>query len=381
MTFSVSLLLGPGSPAPGWMMAALDSLEVQQSDRAPNGFQLAFTTPRNPDEASDYKVLAASQLQAGQRIIITATVGSATAVLIDGFITHTQLQPPTQREEARILVTGEDVSVMMDMHEYSMEYPYMTDSLIAFAILEEWGSLGITPNVTTTVGTLVSVFSVPQQIGTDRAFLNQLAAQNAFVFCIRPGPTPGLNEGYWGPPLRTATPQPTLTVDMAGGGNILTLSAAFDGTAPTLIYGLVQDTLTGLPLPVLTLGSTRSGRLAAHPQLMDTLSFQPMRLFNHQGLNILQAEARAQAIVDASTDQVVTLTGKLDALRYGSILTAPGVVGLRGAGDSFDGYYYVQKVTHSVSRGAYIQEFALTREGLGSTVSTLPVQQRAGGQA
>ena len=194
-------------------------------------------------------------------------------------------------------------------------------------------------------------------------------------------PRPRSNgERYWGPPLRGSTPQPALTVDSGGGGNVLTLSTTFDVLAPQLIYGLVQDTLTGLPLPAASLPfvASRSPAMAARQLFDNDIGFQPIRLFDHQGLNILQGEARAQAITDASTDQVATVTGRLDAMRYGGILVAPGVVGLRGAGGSFDGYYYVQKVVHSISRGAYIQEFALAREGLGSTVPSFPPTQVAG---
>jgi hypothetical protein len=380
MGFSIGLYLGPGAPAPPWMMASLDSVEVVQSDRAPNGFQLTFTTPRTATEIVDYQVLAAAQLQAGQRIIITAAVNGASQVLMDGFITRVQLQPPTPQEEARITVIGEDVSVMMDMYEYSLEYPYMPDSAIAALLLVEWMGLGVTPEVTVTATDMLSIFYVNQQVGTDRAYLNQLATQNAYVFCIRPGPVVGQSRGYWGPPLSSEPPQPVLTVDANGFGSVVSLSATFEATAPQLIYGLVQDTLTGLPLPAAALFSTRSAVLAAQPRLLDSFPMQPVRLFDHQGLNIMQAEMRAQAILNASTDQVVTLTGRLDALRYGSILTAPGVVGLRGVGYTFDGYYYVQKVVHSVSRGAYIQEFALAREGTGSTVGIIPsAQVTAGG--
>jgi hypothetical protein len=62
----------------------------------------------------------------------------------------------------------------------------------------------------------------------------------------------------------------------------------------------------------------------------------------------------------------VTATGKLDAARYGGILRARGTVGLRGAGWSYDGFYYVKKVTHSLRQDEYNQEFTLTRDGLGS---------------
>ena len=86
-----------------------------------------------------------------------------------------------------------------------------------------------------------------------------------------------------------------------------------------------------------------------------------------QGLNLVKATARAQALVDESTDNVVTASGTLDALRYGAILEARALVGLRGAGLSYDGFYYVQSVTHSIRKGEYKQNFTLTREGTGST--------------
>jgi hypothetical protein len=62
----------------------------------------------------------------------------------------------------------------------------------------------------------------------------------------------------------------------------------------------------------------------------------------------------------------VTATGELNALQYGDLLRARGLVGLRGAGFSYDGFYYVKSVTHSIRKGEYKQRFTLTREGTGS---------------
>lgn len=86
------------------------------------------------------------------------------------------------------------------------------------------------------------------------------------------------------------------------------------------------------------------------------------------GLNDAQRRARAQGMVDNSMDEVVTATGDLDALRYGRILKPRGLVDLRGAGESYDGTYYVKKVTHNIDirKGEYKQSFTLTREGLGT---------------
>jgi hypothetical protein len=88
--------------------------------------------------------------------------------------------------------------------------------------------------------------------------------------------------------------------------------------------------------------------------------------FQGSGLNTLQAFARAQGDTDASTDDVVTVNGELDVVRYGDMLQPRGLVGLRGAGFTYDGFYYVKSVTHNISKGEYKQSFTLTREGVGT---------------
>jgi hypothetical protein len=67
----------------------------------------------------------------------------------------------------------------------------------------------------------------------------------------------------------------------------------------------------------------------------------------------------------------VTGDGSLDVARYGGILKARQLVGVRGAGPAFDGLHYVKSVTHKIKRGEYKQDFQLTRNGLVSTVPTV----------
>jgi hypothetical protein len=83
----------------------------------------------------------------------------------------------------------------------------------------------------------------------------------------------------------------------------------------------------------------------------------------------MQALTRAQSLTDSSTDNVVTASGTLDAIRYGNLLKPRGLVGLRGAGLTYDGLYYVKSVTHSITKGEYKQRFTLTRDG---TISNVP---------
>lgn len=57
-------------------------------------------------------------------------------------------------------------------------------------------------------------------------------------------------------------------------------------------------------------------------------------------------------------------TGSLDVMQYGQPLHARALVGVRGAGISYDGLYYVDSVTHNIKRGEYKQNFSLSRDGL-----------------
>jgi hypothetical protein len=77
--------------------------------------------------------------------------------------------------------------------------------------------------------------------------------------------------------------------------------------------------------------------------------------------------ARAARSADA-----VSASGTLDVLRYGRVLRARHLVGVRGAGPAFDGLYYVKRATHTIKPGEYKQSFGLTRNGLLSTLPTVP---------
>ena len=70
--------------------------------------------------------------------------------------------------------------------------------------------------------------------------------------------------------------------------------------------------------------------------------------------------------------EAVTGKGELDVVRYGRILKARGLVGVRGAGPAFDGLHYVKSVTHKIKPGQYKQSFELSRNGLISTIPRVP---------
>jgi hypothetical protein len=83
-----------------------------------------------------------------------------------------------------------------------------------------------------------------------------------------------------------------------------------------------------------------------------------------------QVLAQQLALV-AQSAQAITVSGTLDVVRYGRVLQPRELVGVRGAGVTYDGLYYVSSVTHNLQRGEYTQDFTLAREGLISLTPTV----------
>ena len=68
----------------------------------------------------------------------------------------------------------------------------------------------------------------------------------------------------------------------------------------------------------------------------------------------------------------VKASGELDSFRYGNILRARRLVGVRGAGRSYDGFYKVKSVKHTIEPGvSYKQHFELEREGIGALLPSV----------
>ena len=89
---------------------------------------------------------------------------------------------------------------------------------------------------------------------------------------------------------------------------------------------------------------------------------------------LIPMQAISRGLAEAAKSQdAVTGNGSLDVLRYGRVLKARGLVGVRGAGIAYDGLYYVQSVTSTLKRGEFKQSFKLTRNGLVSITPRVPV--------
>jgi hypothetical protein len=366
----LSLMLGTmlAVPAPAGVTQCLQAVEVSVSDEEMTGFGLTFNA--EPGASDVMQLLSAVLLKPFSRVVVTAAVNGVPQVLVDGLITKLDRVPAQGGRGAALIASGLDVSVAMTLHEESREYPVESPEMIVARLILGYAEFGLVPEVVPTILAVppLPIDRTPIQDGTDLGAIQQLAAMFGYVFYVTPGPVPLVNQAYWGPPLRVGIPQPALSVDLGPATNVESLSFEYDALKPVMVQGDVLDLTTNLEVPVEALVSLRLPPLASIPALVSNLPHTRSMLLRHPGLDVAQAEVLAQAIVDRSTDDVVTASGELDTFRYGSLLRARGLVGVRGAGTLYDGMYYVKSVRHTIARGSWRQQFTLTREGLGPTV-------------
>jgi hypothetical protein len=369
---NLTLLIGPTVPVPATpdIAEALQSVSVTQNDEGRSGFQLVFQIGRaGPTDLLDYALLLNPLLRPFNRVILMVLFNAMPKVLIDGLITNQQFSPGNAPGTATLTLTGEDVSIAMDMTKKRAEWPAMSEMVIANLIIGTYAQYGLVPMVMPppSIDQPLPIERTPVQQGTDLEYLKTMAQRFGFVFYVEPGPAPGVNTAYWGPPKRAGLPQRALTVSQGPETNVDNINFTYNAMAPTIVDDVVQDRLTNTSLPVMTFASLRLPPLAAMPALPFQLpNVRTSLLEQSPGLSVIEAYARAQGVTDKSVDSVVTAQGELDALRYGDVLAPRGIVGLRGAGFTHDGFYYVKSVSHAISRGQFKQRFSLTREGTGA---------------
>jgi hypothetical protein len=364
----LTLLIGPSVPVPAplTLLEALESVEVTHSDAERSGFQITFKVGRSSTDLLDYALLSSPLLKPCNRIVLLVTFNAVPAVLMDGMIMDQQLAASNEPGASTLTVTGEDVSVMLDLAEKSVEHPAQPEAVIALKIIGSYAQYGLIPKVIPppSIDVPLPTERTPVQQGTDLGYLQDMASRFGYVFYITPGPAPLTNTAYWGPPERLGIPQKAISINLGPNSNADIPNFRYDALATTFLTGQIQDRQTNEVLPVQTVASTRPP-LASQPAWA-TQSCVRTRQLRQSGLNTMQAFTQAQAETDSSTDNVITVSGELDAARYAALLKPRGLVGLRGAGYSFDGFYYVKSVTHNIRRGEYKQSFTLTREGLGA---------------
>lgn len=357
---SIRLVLQVGKtvplPAPADVVDAITRVEVTNDAELGDGFQITFTLGK--DQAGNYGLLDGGALDPPSRVVIGVAIGAVPEVLIDGIIAHHQLVPSNEPGMSTLTVTGRDLRQVLDLEEKNQKYGRQPDFVIFTRLIESYGQYGLVPRATPTTDVPIEFQRIPGQHETDLEFIQRMAERNGFVFYIEPV-TFRVNRAYFGPETRAGIPQPALTVNMDAFSNVNTLSFSHDALAPTGAEGSILDPSTKMSIPLPSLPSLRIPPLAANPA--------PARrkVIARCVANKNPAQA-ATAAAATNAPEPINGEGELDTLRYGSVLRARRPVGVRGAGHSYDGDYYVRKVAHVITSGvSYTQQFTISREGTG----------------
>ncbi len=368
----LTLLAGPieAAPVPKPVIDALVSAEVTESATGRSGFQLTFTL-------GDNSILETLFLLAGGlpipvlRVILVVTFGGLPQVIMDGIILHHEVVPDAMQGSSKLVVTGQDLSAMMDLIDFSgLPYPGMSPDVRVLTILGKYGMFGIVPEVipVPVPDVPIPVEQIPSQKQTDLAYIQQLAQEAGYVFYVTPGPLPGMNQAYWGPQVRIGIPQPSLNVNMDSWTNVENLNFRYEPRNSVLPIVFIQEPITKTTLPILippvTPFNPPLGIAVPIPQRIEPMN-------DTAQLNPGQALMRGMAKAVENAD-VVSGDGALDVLRYGQVLRARSLVGVRGAGIAFDGLHYVESTTHRLKPGEYKQSFVLKRNALISNLPLVP---------
>lgn len=365
------LLMGPGVPlpAPPTIGEALRSVEIREREEGRSGFELVFETGRSgPWDLLDLPLLAMPQLRPFSRVCIVGQFNASTEVLLDGIITARSLTPGTSPGGTRLTLTGEDPGVLLDMEEKRREFPGRDITMIVNEVLLPYVAQRILPEVLPPLipDPALPIERVTTQQGTDLQYLRGLAEACGHVLTFAPGPAPGFSTARWGPPTRIGLPQPALSVDLGPATNVLSIRFEANALAPIMISDRVVDNRTGETLPVIAPAPLRTPLAALPAWVANQPNVRRRLLPAGQGAGLAGAMGRAQAMVDSASEAAVTAQGELDVARYGGVLRARALVGVRGAGFTHDGLWRVTSVGHTISRGQYRQNFSLAREGDGS---------------
>jgi hypothetical protein len=371
----LNVLIGPGAvalPASSKLLEALREVEIKYTEEGRSGFKLTFEAGRTgATDFTEDPVVSDPQLKVKNRVVLTAMFGTVPRVVADGIITVILASPGDTGEPTLVEVAGEDLSILFDLEEKIVEHPAQPVPLVVMKIVGSYAQYGLVPMVIppTSVSAPNPVEKVQVQRESDLAYINKIKPAN-YVFTVEPGPMPMVSTAYFGPLQRTAPPQKALSVNMGPETNCSNLSFEYQPNEAAQTEGKVQDSQTNSA----TTAKSSSSPYPALSQDVPTSSADVRKtlLSNTQGLTAAEAMAKAQEQSDR-TGETLKVTGELDASAYGDVLLLGGIIGLRGAGLSYDGLYRIKEVSHLIKPGSYTQSFTLKREGTGSTVPVVPV--------
>lgn len=364
-----TLLLGKGPvvlPAPLDAMSAIEEIEVLQATTETSGFKLTLLAGREgPLGLMGPPFVDDPRMQRGARVVVTVWTGITPTPIFDGIVTMTQYIPGTGEGEGRHILLGRDLSWVMDREQHRVQHPALDETATTYAIAAQYATYGLVPVVIppVVIDPPIPLDRVPQQTGTDLAYLRKLACRHGYKVFVEPGPAPGVSQLYFGPVPRPGLPQKAISVNLGPISDAYDVTVQHNGETLTATRARVHDRATGQVVPLEIPTATTTPQSALSDALTQIGNMRTEEL-ETSGYNAAQVLARLMARTNQTAETVVKVTGTIDTARYNAVLKPWHAVEIRGLGMIYNGQYTVSEVRHLLRPGSYQQSFALQRDGV-----------------
>jgi hypothetical protein len=351
------------APMPVPFFQALRDIEIETSIGRASIFRMHFDLSRTI--FGDFDALAFDIFRPLLPVKISVAAGLPfPQVLINGYIKDTKLQAGSAPGTSRLEIVGMDaLGTLMTNNQKPFPWPNLSETSIAAAI---FGKYAMIPLIDPLPPTRTILDTTTNQRIYDAPFLFELAHANNFELYIQPDPVLGTDVGHLHRPYTYLPSQGVLSIDFGKQSNLTKFDVSNDMLQPTGVVGASIEPNTRAPIPAVGVTSTEPP-MGLEPTLFRVIP-PPVARQAPNGCAANPTEAQLRALAHASaTSRSITAQGEVDGIQFGRPLRVGLPVLVRGAGRQNSGLYYVQSVTHRISRDDYLQSFSAWRNAVGLT--------------
>jgi hypothetical protein len=379
VTYTVLIGLPP-VPLPPPLLGALQKIEVETSIELASVFRLRFGISQTAFGDWDLLMPQYEELFFRPMTLVQIRVKIGIDIpkaIINGYITNQKILYDDEGGASAMEITGMDATMMMNLQEKVIPWPLPNDGAVAAAIFAQYG---IVPMVSPTLPFNLDPTDMTVQRGTDIRFLRRLAQRNGFECFVQPQPQSGIDFGYFGPPLNIpGLPQAVLNVKMGAQTNVTEFKIRYDMVRPTMAVSAGVDVMTRSPAIAISVAPSVSppptsglypwgapmGLQDATLRALGGAHPPPMVLPAQTGVMALPGLAVVNQAIANRSSWAVVAEGTVGA--DAGMLSAGGIVNVRGVGMAFNGSYYVTRVAHVFECGGYTQKFEARRNAIDMT--------------
>ncbi len=329
-------------------------VEVEDDHKLAAIFKIKLAIQLQAD--GNWRYLDEEDLNLWNKVEISAGFPDNVIKVMTGYITHLKPYFAQQITDSYLEVSGMDASVLMDREEKLKSWPNRKDSDIASEIFSDYG---LTPEVEDTEVIHDEAVSTIIQRESDIKFLKRLAQRNGYECFVQN------STGYFQRPLLNESPQPVLAAHFGNETNLSFFQAEVNTLSPTIVEMSQIDSMTK-EIRSVTIDSMEQR------QLGQTLSselipsgVEPTRRYVRHAVAASQQEMEylCQALYDEA-EWLLEGEGKIISNLYQNVLSARGLVTIKGVGRTYSGTYYVTNVRHIFSQDGYTQHFKVRKNAL-----------------